>query len=87
MALRTRMVRTETNRKDSITDTTGKHSSTDTSAEHSVTDTNGEHSSTAAVLTFVNAIIERELPEKKQTENLMVLHDKAQPCDSANPRL
>ena len=56
------------NCEDSITDTNGEHSSTDTNAEHSSTDTNGEHSSTAAVLSFVNAIIDRESQGENQTQ-------------------
>ena len=66
------------NCEDSITDTNGEHSSTDSNAEHSSTGKNHEHSSTAAVLAFVNAIIDREPPDKKQIE--MVIHHKAILC-------
>ena len=66
------------NCEDSITDTNGEHSSTETNAEHSSTGKNYEHSSTAAVLAFVNAIIDREPPDKKQKE--MVIHQKAILC-------
>ena len=57
------------NCEDSITDTNGEHSSTDSNAEHSSTGKNHEHSSTAAVLAFVNAIIDREPPDKKTDRN------------------
>ena len=69
------MVSTDLSCEDNITDRNDGHSSADTNAEHSSTDTNGKHGSTVVVLAFANAIIDREPPDKKQTE--MMLHHKA----------